>query len=61
MYTLDTEQHGGEGVLYILTMNLNTREHGEYKNSYVIIWFLINTYQIYMFLYKMYYCDLNHI
>lgn len=30
MYTLDTGQHGGEGVLYILTMNMNTREYGNY-------------------------------
>lgn len=30
MCTSDTGQHVGEGVLYILTVNLNTREHSNY-------------------------------
>lgn len=34
MSTLDTGQHGGEGVLYILTVNLNTREYGNYDKYF---------------------------
>lgn len=32
MCTSDTGQHGGEGVLYILTVNLNSREYGNFDD-----------------------------